>query len=631
MNTKHPFDLISRLRPCACAGALSALLFIACGDPDPQCGPGTGTPSCVTPREPSSGADTTPDSPDLDASHGSDGERADAIYVDALDATAEGDVDGQVDAPVDGAIDGPLETSVDAPVDAAIDAMVLDATGGAANDVSDAAPDGAGDAPCDPSADPRDAPCTVNEAFGVFVATSGTDDATGTRAEPLRTVTQGISLAARSGRSRVFVCQGEYSESVSLGGVQGDVSLYGGLDCIDGWSWTGAPAQVTAQGPSNALVVDSSSEITIEDFSFTAPDAIGQDGAGAGLSSIAAWLTNATVTFRRVTFIAGKGADGAPGTAGDAAPNYPVGQTAAPSGTPYDYSLAALGAGGVNSCSLGGALSQGGAGGSPGDPSTLAGYPGGPGSAVPAPLGASSPYDGAGGAPPAQGCTLGAGAGDPGASGAAGPAGVSSTTYGVLLASGWVPSSGGAGGFGNPGQGGGGGAGEPFFAMGATFGGGGGGAGGCGGAGGGGGQGGGASFALVSIQSLVAFFDCSLITSDGGQGGAGGAGQPGQAGGLGAPGTCGGGPGGNGAGGSGGAGGTGGISVGIVYQERIPVLDSQTSFTFGAAGAGGLGGAPGPLATTAGEPGVDGAPGQDGLGGLALAVLNLSPSKSPAP
>jgi hypothetical protein len=532
------------------------------------------------------------------------------------DAGAEANADASADATVEGA-------APDAAFDAAFERG--DAPDAAPDAGADGGSDGASETsapPCDPTGDPRDAPCAVDEAYGVFVATSGTDDAAGTKTEPLRTLAQGIALAARSGRSRVFVCQGRYSESVSLGGAGGDISLYGGLDCVQGWLWTGGPVQVTAPAPLSALRVEATrATVTIEDISFAAPDAVGQDSSGAGLSSIAARLSKATVTLRRVTLLAGKGADGAAGADGLTTPNYPVGQPAPP-GIAYSYAPAALGAGGSNACLLSpGASSQGGAGGGPGDGVMMAGYPGSPGTAVPAASlsAASSTYDGAGGLASPLGCGLG----DPGANGSAGPAGGMAMDLGALDASGWQPSPGGLGGFGQPGQGGGGGAGEPYFSFGATFGGGGGGAGGCGGTGGGGGQGGGGSFALVSVQSVVSLVASTLTTSDAGQGGAGGAGQPGQAGGLGANGACGGGAGGNGAGGAGGGGGTGGVSVAIAYQGAVPVYDADTSLTVGAPGREGPGGAPGPAATTAGQLGLDGAPGSYGRGGLATPVLGL--------
>ena len=274
----------------------------------------------------------------------------------ALDSQEEADGDAESSddasaAPPDGALDAgaTLGASADASHDGSPIAISTTALGFADSAPDAAAEDAAPSVACDPMADPKDAPCALDESYGVFVASSGTDDGSGSKADPLRTIAQGIALAKRSGRSRVFVCQGRYSESVSLGGAAGDISLYGGVDCIQGWIWTGGPVRVTAQGPLSALRVDSTgAPVAIEDMSFTAPDAVGQDSSGAGLSSIAAWLSDAAVTLRRVTLIAGKGAGGATGADGLGAPNYPVDEAAAPAGLGYVYAPPALGAGGVS-------------------------------------------------------------------------------------------------------------------------------------------------------------------------------------------------------------------------------------------------------------------------------------------
>jgi hypothetical protein len=509
---------------------------------------------------------------------------------------------------------------VDAGSEADALAEASDAGDGASDDASD--PGG-----CDPLGDPEVSPCALTETYGVFVAGSGADNASGTSAAPVRTIAEGIAQALRQGKSRVFVCQGHYGESISLGGAQGDISVYGGLSCIGGWSWTGGVVDVAPPISLPALrVASTTTPITVEDVSLTASDAVGQDASGAGNSAVAAWITNAAITFRRVTFFAGKGADGAPGKDGASIPNYPVDEPAAPPGLPFSYSPFVLGAGGVNACVYDSASSLGGVGGGPGDRSMLAGYPGGAGSAAPsASLALLSSLDNGAGGAPSPDCQPGTGMGNPGANGLPGASGAMATSFGTLSARAWEPSAGQFGGEGLPGQGGGGGAGEPFGPSSAIFGGQGGGAGGCGGTGGGGGQGGGASFGLVSVQSSVSLYASTLIASDGGQGGPGGAGQVGQAGGLGGSGVCpgAGGAGGNGAGGSGGGGGTGGLSVGIAYEGSLPTYDTNTMIVFGAPGAEGVGGAPGAYAVTPGQIGLAGAPGVYGRGGLAAAVASL--------
>jgi hypothetical protein len=549
-----------------------------------------------------------------------------AVFV--FSACEDGPPRSRLSCSADGAApDGAME---DGGEDCFVDAEPSD---GDASANGDDAPSEAGVSPapesgsCDPLADPQAAPCAIADTYGVFVAASGADNGAGSAASPLRTIAEGVAAAQRAGKFKVFVCQGRYGESLALGGTHGDISIYGGLGCIAGWSWTGGLVDVAAPTSLAALRIDpTTNPVTVEDLSLTAIDAVGQDASGAGNSAIAAWASGATVTFRRVTFFAGKGADGAPGKEGALRPNYPASQPAAPPGLPFTYAPFALGAGGVNPCVFDAASSQGGLGGAPGDRVATAGYPGGGGSSAPSsPLASqSSINNGVGGLPSAD-CQPAAGAGHPGANGLWGAAGAMAPTYGTLFPGGWVPTSGQFGGDGSPGQGGGGGAGEPFSPSAAIFGGAGGGAGGCGGTGGGGGQGGGASFALVSLQSSVTLFSSTLIASDGGQGGTGGPGQAGQAGGMGGSGSCSGagGPGGNGAGGSGGGGGTGGLSVALAYQGTLPTYDATTTLVVGAPGPEGIGGPPGTHAVTPGQVGIDGAPGIYGRGGLASLVQSL--------
>jgi hypothetical protein len=321
---------------------------------------------------------------------------------------------------------------VDAGSEADALAEASDAGDGAWDDASD--PGG-----CDPLGDPEVSPCALTETYGVFVAGSGADNASGTSAAPVRTIAEGIAQALRQGKSRVFVCQGHYGESISLGGAQGDISVYGGLSCIGGWSWTGGVVDVAPPISLPALrVASTTTPITVEDVSLTASDAVGQDASGAGNSAVAAWITNAAITFRRVTFFAGKGADGAPGKDGASIPNYPVDEPAAPPGLPFSYSPFVLGAGGVNACVYDSASSLGGVGGGPGDRSMLAGYPGGAGSAAPsASLALLSSLDNGAGGAPSPDCQPGTGMGNPGANGLPGASGAMATSFGTLSARAW--------------------------------------------------------------------------------------------------------------------------------------------------------------------------------------------------
>jgi hypothetical protein len=503
---------------------------------------------------------------------------------------------------------------------------------------------------CDPTKDPKDEPCVLDSAYGVFVASAGGDAGAeslgsgvagpdGTADRPYASI--GQALANMAGKSRVYVCNGVYTEQVSITAA---VSLYGGLSCAAGsarrvWSYVGQTAQVTAPPSAYALFVTGvqPGSVTIEDMSFAAPDA-----TGPGTSSVAALIASSSaVRLERVALSAGHGANGAPGADGAQNPNYtgaaPTGGSQVSAGPPGSGTINVTGgAGAINPCTLFG-MSAGGDGGlgcgsdggtsgfgsagsaTPPAPVTMAGRDGLPrGTILPDAGGAASLSD------------------DPGADGVADDGGVAAPAqdYGTLSAGGWVPSPGGAGSPGDPGQGGAG-ATDPNYGQCGTssqsIGGGGGGAGGCGGAGGQGGGGGGGSIALASVASNVTLTACSLNTAAGGTGGAGGGGQIGQAGAQGgdtsfpsahAAGAFGG----NGAGGSGGAGGTGGISVGVLASGSTIVMDDATTQNTrlgapgagGAAGPGGGHGSVGALTT-----GVDGNSGAPGSAGASVALLKL--------
>ena len=504
-----------------------------------------------------------------------------------------------------------------------------------------AAPDAAAAAPqCNPTMDPKDDPCVLDNADGVFVASAAELDGAspsseagiaaedGTAQHPFATIAQGLANLGR--KSRLYVCNGAYREPVRITTA---VSVYGGLSCASGptgriWSYVGQSAQVTSPSPAYALAVADvdSGSVTIEDMSFASPDA-----TELGSSSLAALIASSTVDLRRVTLSAGNGANGADGIV---TPNYTGsapdgGSQALPVDLPF---MPAGGAGAVNQCT-GFGVSVGGQGGAgclsgPGSPGL-----GTPGSATPVAPTVLAGRDGqARGAALADAGTVAAN--DPGADGVGGDGGLpaAAQAYGVLSPSGWVPSAGGDGDPGGPGQGGAG-ATDPIYGMCGTsthsLGGGGGGAGGCGGSGGQGGGGGGASVALAVVASTVELTTCTLVAAAGGTGGAGSSGQDGQAGGAGGDvnslsAHAAGAPGGNGAGGSGGAGGTGGISVDILESGSRVASDMATtqSAKLGAPGAGGTAGMAGRHGAQAGlATGMDGHSGVSGMPGTSAFLL----------
>jgi hypothetical protein len=533
--------------------------------------------SCMASANCAPGADAESTLPPVDAT------------VDSSSVIITSD-DGSID---DGSIE---DSSIDAGLDAG-DAMTADA--------SDGAP------PCNFAQTPDQNVCVINAAYGVFVANSangGLDTSTcGSMSQPCATI--GQAMANADGRTRLFICDGMFTEQVTVGS---QISLYGGLNCPDdGGAWTYVGGTATLAAPQNgpALKIDAvPASIDVNDISAVAPNASGQDDAGNGLSSIAVLVANSTVTFRRCSLTAGNGDNGSDGGTGS---NYTAG-TSAQAGDQDDGGLG--GAGGVVTCSDG-TSSWGGAG---GNATLQSANSGGDGGAIPMP--ATYPnvaLDGLGGAGGLR-CSKG----DNGASGAAQSSSQADAgLYGTLTIEGWTPRSGSAGQNGFPGQGGGGGGGTTVGPIGGT----GGGAGGCGGAGGGAGGGGGASIALASFASSVTLDSCALTTFNGGVGGSGAAGQVGQAGG----GTtspadfqgCAGALGGNGAGGSGGAGGIGGVSACVVYSGAMPIGSPVCVYGSaglpGAAGTGATGGSNGNGNGQAGFNGVDGGP------GLALPILEV--------
>jgi hypothetical protein len=485
---------------------------------------------------------------------------------------------------------------------------------------------------------PMESPCSISEAFGIFVAplADGGNDTTGngSRKQPYATLGTAIPKAIAAGK-RVYACGGTYAESVLIGKSVDGVEIYGGLECPvagDGgvadagkgdsstgpWSYNGVAAAVAPTSTGLALDVENLTKgAHFEDMSFTAMAAT---ASNPGESSVAVKVNGSNnVAFLRVAAQAG---DGAVGAAGMALPTNMCATSLAGSGTTTN------GGGGspMCTCPIFGSTAGGAGGGGNG----LGGAQGFDGGATPGTTLSVTSYDGVGGSgatvSPAKAC----GNGDPGANGSAQAGGLAGTA-GSLASSGWQPATAGSGMPGDPGQGGGGGGG------GLVFGGQGAGGGGCGGNGGGGGGGGGASLALAIIGSTVNLSAVTLQTGNGGTGGAGAQGEQGQAGGPEVLATetlqCNGGGGGQGAGGSGGGGGAGGPSIGIAWTgSTAPKVDGASTpsamtlpgpstFTGIGGGTGGAFGAGGLASVgTDGNSGVAGNVGTGGPAGASAAV-----------
>lgn len=461
---------------------------------------------------------------------------------------------------------------------------------------------------------PDDAECLITrDTAALFVsASSGSDAASGKKDAPLAT----IGAAIARGAERIFVCGGDYRESLT---VERDsaIMLLGGLSCSGG-AWRYAPREASvrviapAVGESSlsragaahdvaledasavghatgaALRVHTSVGAVFEDFVFQASDAL------AGRPSVAVVVSESkSVEFKRVVMIAGVGGRGADGAHG-------VDGAAGKKGNP-----AANGKGGAwqqCTCASGGDS----VGGQGGDGGPVRGADGTSGEPV---IDRSQPNWGAFG--------LGA------------ASRMDSCATGRPGADGQMPKA--ASGLdGQSGQGGGGGGGGVSLDD-TTGGGGGGGCGGCGGRRGGGGAPGGWSVAIGVYRSDVSIEQSQLVASRGGDGGnAGNGGNGGNGGGGGDVGACSGGPGGEGSPGTGGAGGKGGSSVAIMFTGTPPRLDGALvhnavapragSWRIGLAGAGGRGGEGGRMKRA--NLANDVAPsGEVGAPGAAIAVI----------
>jgi hypothetical protein len=82
----------------------------------------------------------------------------------------------------------------------------------------------------------------AGDTCGVFVATSGNDGGAGTKSEPMKTLGAGIARAQENGTRRVYACAETFEEPIE---VPGGVTVFGGLDCANGWAWIGETTRTT--------------------------------------------------------------------------------------------------------------------------------------------------------------------------------------------------------------------------------------------------------------------------------------------------------------------------------------------------------------------------------------------------
>src|SRR5262245_20772354 len=110
-------------------------------------------------------------------------------------------------------------------------------------------PGGPGDVDADPGpigGDCNDLPCDE-----IYVRTTGSDSAPGTKEAPVKTIANGIAKAGQANpKKAVFVQTGTYAESIVM---YAGVSVYGGFD--DSWTVSSA-APTTIRGASPAVTFD---------------------------------------------------------------------------------------------------------------------------------------------------------------------------------------------------------------------------------------------------------------------------------------------------------------------------------------------------------------------------------------
>lgn len=507
------------------------------------------------------------------------------------------------------AIDDDCDTQIDEGFDVDLDTYT--SCGGDCNDNDATIHPGAVD---DPDALFVDRNCDGIDgdiARAAFVAPTGLDGTGCTLAAPCLTLAHAAGVAdADVLRDSVYIQAGTY---IGVFTPPSGLSFVGGYDN----AWVRADRNLPGHKATllGTYFPAEDSWVTVRARTITAAflDLVlaGPDATTAGDSSQVVHSRQSTLSFLRVTFQQGDGADGAAGVDGSSATATPP--VTATDGGPGQAAIVvcsttrvAGGNGAANPSCPG--STAGAAGGSGGSMDTACNGIGGTCSGsdcnATGGLAGSTASSGASGGPGGGTCmNLAAEAGTPGAV-VDGSAGSSQNARGHLDAQfQWRGESGTAGGVGAHGGGGGGGGGAGGCDNGIDddrgAGGGGGGAGGCRAtfAGSGGGAGGG-SFGIVAVQSSLTVTSSLFergTAGDGGSGGAGGAGQPGGAAGGGGAATAdtlpgaGGAAGGRGGHSGGGGGGSGGIAYTMLLLSSTNTLSGITT-SGGSAGQGGSGG-----------------------------------------
>ncbi len=143
---------------------------------------------------------------------------------------------------------------------------------------------------------------------GAFVSPNGSDDdavGKGTKAAPYLTLTKALSETTTG---RVYACakpDKPFDEAVS---PKADVTIYGGLDCANEWTYDAAKKSVwTAAADAVPLTVTGAVKVEVYDFALTARDAV---MAGGSSIVVLAAGEKAELSLERCDVVAGDGQDG---------------------------------------------------------------------------------------------------------------------------------------------------------------------------------------------------------------------------------------------------------------------------------------------------------------------------------
>ena len=159
-----------------------------------------------------------------------------------------------------------------------------------------------------------------DESKAVFVALSGDDNATGTKANPVRTITKGITLAAPAGKD-VYIAGGTYGSSSDTTHLADNVGLYGGYVPLTGARSASEPT--TIWGGPQAVLADGDEGGVLQQLALAGKRQLASTNPPSGppppidtsVYSVRA-INGSKLALERVSVIAENGKDGSTGFTG---------------------------------------------------------------------------------------------------------------------------------------------------------------------------------------------------------------------------------------------------------------------------------------------------------------------------